>query len=81
MSWAALKKRYTAGIKAVEEGADPALTLSYVLWPTLAVHRASRGELPQGWHYLTEAERRRYNNERNRRYNQPAQKRWHKEAA
>lgn len=76
MSWRALKRRYTAGIQAVEEGADPALTLSYVLWPSLAVHQASRGVLPQGYRERTEAEIREIQNERNRRYSHPVQKRW-----
>lgn len=76
MSWQALKRRYTAGIQAVEEGADPALTLSYVLWPTLNIHQASRGVMPRGYRERTEAEIRELQNERHRRYAQPAQKRW-----
>ena len=33
-SWRLLHERYRAGIKAVRAGADPLLTLSYVLEPT-----------------------------------------------
>jgi len=75
-SWFALKRRYTAGIKAVRQGADPALTLSLVVWPSEDVEQASRGEVPQGFRVLTEDEIRQRYNEDVRRYHAPVSKRW-----
>jgi len=75
-SWSALKRRYTAGIQAVRQGADPALTLSLVVWPSEDVEQASRGEVPQGFRVLTEDEIRQRYNEDVRRYHAPVSKRW-----
>lgn len=76
MSWIALKRRYFAGIRAVRNGADPAYTLSLVLWPTEDVERASRGEIPACYRMLTEEELRLKHNEEWRRYHAPMSKRW-----
>lgn len=79
-SFKALHKRYMAGIEAVECGADPMLTLSYVVWPTLDVSQASRGKTPTGWRFLTDEEYREMKNERLRRYAQPMSARWRRAA-
>jgi hypothetical protein len=37
-----LRERYRAGVIAVRRGADPHLTLSWVLWPSVEVEEAQR---------------------------------------
>ena len=71
-----IRKRYMAGIEAVEQGADPYEMFWLVLFPSKAVRDASQGKLPQGYRERSEEEVRALRNERLRRYAQPAQKRW-----
>jgi hypothetical protein len=52
-----LRKRFNAGIELVKDGVDPYLALELVLWPSKAVEQASAGELPPGWNWTSEGER------------------------
>lgn len=71
-----IRKRYMAGIDAVEAGADPYETFWLVLFPSEAVKQAQRGEIPRGYRERSDEEVRALVNERARRYAQPTQKRW-----
>lgn len=74
--WRALRKRYYAGIKAVQDGADPYSTLWLVLHPTEEVEKASQGVLPRGYNLRSDEEVRAMRNAEARRYAEPKQKKW-----